>query len=447
MAMAAWLAPAAWGQFSLYVVNGNVELPAPAVLDLGTVYPAETATALFRIRNTSNAAAALSLLAVRGTGFTANGLPVLPVGLNPQQSLDFTVAFQASAVGSYSASLDTVGTSVLLTATVAPGLTAAVQTANGPQNLGAAGVDFGSAQVGSTVTRHFTLTNLTGLVLQAAGIAVTGAAFAVAGSTPAGVVFQPGDSAGFDLVFQPASTGTASGGLLLGDRTYPLTGMGIPIPLPKPLLDVELARPQSGQQGTVAVNFDAPAMTAGTGTLTLDFQPLASGATDPAIQLGVVGRSLSFPIAVGDAQAQIGGLTAVAFQSGTTAGTLTFTATIGTATDVKTVIIPAAPVAIVAAAGVRGTGSVETDITAFDNARSVSTVAYTFYDAAGNALGSAIAVDNSADFKSYFATSTVGGNFLLRAVFPVTGDTTRIAAFEAQITNSVGTVGTGRVKF
>jgi hypothetical protein len=447
LALAVCAAPAAWAQFSLYLVNGNVELPAPAVLDLGRVYPAETASARFRIRNTSAAAAPLSLLAVRGTGFVLTGLPVLPVGLAPQEALDFSVAFQATGVGSYSASLDTEGASVLLTAAVAPGLTVAVQTASGTQTLGAAALDFGSVQLGGSAVRHFVVSNLTAFVMQAPGIAVQGGGFALAGTSPAGVVLQPGDSAGFDVVFQPAAAGSAAGRLVIGDRTYALAGAGVAIPLPRPVLDVKLAQARSGQQGTVAVNFDGVAQTAGTGTLTLDFQPLASGATDPAIQLGVVGSAVTFPITVGDAHAVFGDLSAVAFQTGTTAGTLTFTAATGGATDRKTVTIPAAPVTIVAASAVRAAGSIETDITGYDNTRTAGTVVYTFYDAAGNAVTSGIAVDNSRDFTTYFANSTAGGKFRLRAVFPVSGDASRIAGFEAQITNAAGTTGTGRVRF
>jgi hypothetical protein len=447
LVLAVWAAPGAWAQFSLYLVNGNVELPAPAVLDTGSVYPAETASARFRLRNTSAAAATVSLLAVRGTGFALNGLPVLPVGLAPQQALDFSVAFQATGVGSYSASLDTEGTSVLLTAAVARGLTVTVQTASGPQSPGAAGVDFGSVQLGGSAVRHFVVSNLTTFVLQAPGIAVQGGGFALAGAAPAGAVFQPGDSAGFDVVFQPTAAGSAAGSVVIGDRTYTLAGAGVPVPLPRPVLDVALAQARSGQQGTVSVSFDAAAQTSGTGSLTLDFQPLATGATDPSIQLGVVGRSLTFPIAAGDARAVFGDLSAVAFQTGTTAGTLTFTATIGGATDRKAITIPAAPVTMIAASAVRSAGSIETDITGYDNTRTAGSVVYTFYDAAGNALTPGIALDNSRDFATYFAGSTVGGNFLLRAVFPVSGDASRIAAFEAQMTNATGTTGTGRVNF
>ncbi len=253
----------------------------------------------------------------------------MPDGLNPQQSIDFTVVFQAGAPGTYSASLDTEGAFVLLTGTVLPRLTYQVITAAGAQTLGSAPIDFGSVQTGSSALLHFTVTNLTGLVLAAPGIAVQGSAFSMPQTPPAGVVFEPGDTAGFDIVCQPVVVGAAAGTLSIGDRNYALTGTGLALPQPTPVLSIALARAQSNQQGTVTVNFAAAAQAAGTGALTLAFQPLPNGATDPAIQLGVVGNSLGFSFGAGDAQANFGGLPSVNFQTGTTAGTLNFAATIG----------------------------------------------------------------------------------------------------------------------
>ncbi len=445
--LAACLAPPAFAQFSLYVVNGNVEEPAPVSLDLGQVYPTESAAALFRIRNTSSAAAPLNLLAVNGTGFALSGAPPLPDGLNPQQSIDFTVVFQAGTPGTYSASLDTEGASVLLTATVLPRLTYQVVTAAGAQTLGSAPIDFGPVQAGSSALLHFTVTNLTGLVLAAPGIAVQGSAFSMPQPPPAGVVFEPGDTAGFDIVFQPAAVGAAAGTLIIGDRNYALTGTGTPLPQPTPVLAITLAQAQSNQQGTVAVNFAAAAQAAGTGLLTLAFQPLTQGAADPAIQLGVVGGSLGFSFAGGDTQANFGGLPSVNFQTGTTAGTLNFTATIGGVSAQQSVIIPAAPVGIVSASGQRAAGSIQLNVAAFDNTRTAGLVTYAFYNSAGNAVEPAMTVDSTAGFAAYFASSTEGGNFLLEAVFPVSGNASGIAAFEVQFTNSAGTATTGRVKF
>ena len=110
--------PAAWGQFQLYLVSGSLEQPVAPLYDFGPIEPGLSASAQFRIRNTGTSASMLDLLSVRGSGFTMTSGPALPAILAPQKSVDFTVVFQSAGTGGYSASLDSVGISVLLTATV-----------------------------------------------------------------------------------------------------------------------------------------------------------------------------------------------------------------------------------------------------------------------------------------------------------------------------------------
>src|SRR5450759_5613647 len=55
--LALLLAPAAHAQFNLFLVEGNTERTAPAVYDFGSLYGDETASAHFRLRNTSSAPA------------------------------------------------------------------------------------------------------------------------------------------------------------------------------------------------------------------------------------------------------------------------------------------------------------------------------------------------------------------------------------------------------
>ena len=144
-------------------------------------------------------------------------------------------------------------------------------------------------------------------------------------------------------------------------------------------------------------------------------------------------------------QVHFGDLLAVAFQTGTTAGTIGITVELGGVTDRKAIVIPPAPVGIVSAQGTKSANSVELRVSGFDNTRTAGAIVYTFYDAVGAALPP-IAVENSADFAAFFAASDTGGAFALRAVFPVTGDTSKIAAFEVELKNSAGTASTGRVR-
>jgi len=90
----------------------------------------------------------------------------------------------------------------------------------------------------------------------------------------------------------------------------------------------------------------------------------------------------------------------------------------------------------------------EIRITGFDNTRSLGSLSFTFYDAAGNAIApGAIRADATKDFAGYFAGSGLGGIFLLRATFPVNGNTSGVASCEATLTNSAGTAKTQRSFF
>jgi hypothetical protein len=433
--LALFAAPAARAQFQLFLVEGDTERAAPGVFDFGSVYAEESVTAYFRIRNTSGAAATLNVLAVAGVGFTLTS-PALPVGLAPRSAVDLSVVFHATDTGAYSASLHSEGIAILLTATVAPRLTYRVDPGSGAVFPGT--VDFGSVVRGSSSTRRITIQNDTPLVLTVPAISVMGADFALLAAPPSGQALQPRQGGEFTLVFTPQATGVRQGSLTIGDRSYPLLGTGVDPPLPKPAISLDLKQAASAQQGTLIVRFDGPAQTSGTGKATLDFH----GSADAAIAFAAGGRLVTFPIAPGDVQAVL------PFQTGTTAGVLTFTVQVGGASDQQSVTIAGAAPGISTAQGVRSQGTVEVRITGFDNTRSLGALSFTFYDAAGNAIApGAIRTDASADFARYFTASDLGGVFLLRAVFPVTGDASLVASCETTLTNSAGSAKTQRTAF
>ena len=429
------LAPAAHAQFELFLVEGNAERAAPAVFDFGSLYADESISAHFRLRNTSSAPATLSVLVVAGVGFTWTS-PALPVGLAPSAAIDFNVAFRAPDTGAYSAALRSEGIAILLTATVAPRLTYRIDPGSATAFPGT--VDFGSVVRGSGAQRHITIQNQTALVLTIPAISVQGADFALLGTAPAGRALEPLQGGEFTIGFTPRTIGVLQGSLTLGDRSYLLLGTGIDPPLPKPTVSLDLKQAASAQQGAVIVRFDAPAQSSGTGTVTLNF----SGPTDAAIAFASGGRNATFPIAPGDVQAVL------LFQTGTTAGVLTFTAQIGGASDQQSVTIAAVPPGISATQAVRSAGALEIRITGFDNTRTLGALSFTFYDAAGNPIApGAIPADAAADFAKYFAGSDLGGVFLLRAVFPVTGDVALVAYGEATLANSAGSSKTQRTSF
>jgi hypothetical protein len=420
-----FLAAPAFAQFQLYVVEAGNERSAPALYNLGSVYANETSTANFRLRNVSTAPAQVTLLSVAGSGFTI-AAPAIPLTVAAQAAIDLSVIFRSADVGTYSAALRSDGVSILLTATVLPRITLA------------GSFDFGSIGPGSSVQHAFTLTNLTSQVVIVPAIFVHGVDFSLVGLPPAGQAFLPQQSASFTVLFTPRVSGLSQGTLVFGDRSYTLTGVGADPPLPKPFITVDLKQVASGQQGTVVIRFGTPSQSSGVGALALDFR----GATDPTVAFASGGRTTSFSVAPGDTQAS------VPFQTGTTAGTPVFTAQLGGATDQLIVVLPNAPAAVSGTHGQRAPSSVQVDVTGFDNTRTLGALAFTFYDSAGNVLPpGSIQTNASADFEKFFAESDLGGAFVLRAAFPVTGDTSRIAACDVTLTNSSGVTKTPRISF
>lgn len=420
------LAQTAFGQIVLYRVDGDAERAVGGACDFGPVYPSEAKAVRFRARNESGEAIAVPSVAVNGTGFAVSAAPKFPVGLNARESFEFAVTFQATGTASYSAILEAGGASAILTAAVLPALTPSV---------GPSGLAFGTLEAGGSATRRVTISNLTGWPMPAPAVSVSGEAFAITASPARALVLQPSEVTAVEVRFAPPGPGAWTGMLTIGERSYLLTGAAAGPALPRPTLTVDLAEYRSDRTGTVRVAFDGPAKTAGAGTLTISVEPLAKGATDPAVV-----RSLPFEFAVGDS-----GIPAVSFETGTTAGTIAISVELGDVVEQRTVSIPAAAVELTEAAAARTAAGIELRLAGFDNTRTAGQIVYTFYDRNGNALP-AIAVDNRAEFARYFAESDAGGRFVLRAVFPVTGDSLWIAEFAVQMSNGAGQTATGRVK-
>jgi hypothetical protein len=336
----------------------------------------------------------------------------------------------------------------LLTATVAPSLTYSVILPSGRRQLGTATIDFGTVAIGSSGVLHFTAANQTQSPLLVPAIAVEGRYFALSGPSPSGQVLQSQQQAAFDVQFTPLSSGNFTADLTIADRTYSLAATAPPLPLPVPQLSVNLPQAQSAQQGSVAVTFDAPAAGDGSGSLTLDFQPSTFAGKDLAVAFAAGGRTLAFTFSAGDTEARFGTQTAALFQTGTTAGTISFAAAIGSTSAGQSVTISPAEVSISTVQADRALTGLSLAITGYDNTQSVSVLTFTFFDAAGNVITpGAVMTDVRTDFQTYYSASDLGGIFRLNSQFPVTGDTSLIRSVEVQLTNSAGTLKSNRISF
>ena len=453
------IAPA-FAQLSLYTVQDGVETPVGQVFDLGSVAAGDASDVVFRLKNTGTKLTYLTFLSVSGTDFSIPARPLLPATVDAGKNLDLTVHFQPEQTGSYSATLQVNEISAILLGKGVPGLTVLLN--HQPLATGQT-VAFGEVQAGSTQTLQLLLSNQTGQALTVGLVAIQGAAFRVAGNSPAGASVAAGASVELDVVFAPSASGPQQGTLTIGGRSFPLQGAGPAPPapeLPKPSIQLNLPSPASAQQGSLSVSLAETSKTSASGTVTLEFQPAATGVgDDPAVTFPDGTRSAAFTVAEGASAGEFNGSASIQFGTGTTAGTLVFTVELGSNSSRSSLTIPAAAIGIDAAVAARNVTcvpaalyctatNVELQINGWDNARTASRIVFRFFNASGGVIAPGdISVDGSEAFQQYFGTSGLGGVFGLHAMFPVTGDSNQVVAAEVQLTNSVGTSQTAKIQF
>ncbi|MBV9267389.1 MAG: hypothetical protein JO061_14550, partial [Acidobacteriaceae bacterium] len=135
------------------------------------------------------------------------------------------------------------------------------------------------------------------------------------------------------------------------------------------------------------------------------------------------------------------GQSSITFQTGTTAGTITFTVTFPDKAPVsKSFTIAPQTVQIATATAVRQNPNLVITVTGFDNTYTCGNLNFVFYDTSGRQITpNGISVNASAAFQTYFFTqSKTGGSFSLQATFPVTGDVNQVGSVTLSLSNSSG---------
>ena len=300
--------------------------------------------------------------------------------------------------------------------------------------------DLGTVFAGDAVQVQFRLRNMAAAPAVLSYLEVRGTGFEPRNPLALPMTLQAQAAADFTVTFSAPDPGSYSAALDSEGISVILTvkvEIGPPLPMPQVILN--LAGPLNGFRGIVQIKFDAPALRGGNGTVTLDFNPYPAGATDRSVVFLNGTRTDVFTFEAGDTEGQFHGVLGGAFQTGTTAGTLTFTAQLGGSSAQAAVMIAPAVVSLAKSEGARAAASVEVRLTGYDNTRTTGPLAFTFFDQAGNPIApGTIRFDAATVFQEFYRTSDMGGMFLLRAVFPVSGDGSRVAAFEASIGNSQG---------
>ncbi|MFN3322281.1 MAG: choice-of-anchor D domain-containing protein [Bryobacteraceae bacterium] len=445
------LAPAlAVAQLQLLVIEDGAERTAPPSLDMGTVQAGAFRDARFRVRNTGAAGVTLNRLTVAGAGFRLEGEPTIPHVLASGNHVDFRVRFSPHAHGSYSANLTVNGLSTLLRGTSPAAATIAYEQDGKTIDANTAqAIDFGLAEPGTAKPLRFTLRNDTPIEVTVRTIEITGVFFRLVAGLSLPLRLEPRQHASFDIAFEPAAPGLAHAILRIDERSFWLEGTGTELPFPKPALVGESAQ-ASGRQSSIAIRLAEDSPASGIGHLRMEFRPSTEGtADDSAIQFIATGRRvIEFHVEKGSREVRFGPDASALFQTGTTAGTLVFTAQLGRWSESLTVSLLPATTAVDSIRGWLRPSAVEIEIQGFDNTRTIGQLGFVFYRPDGTPLPQgSIRVDASNEFRKLFHGSPLGGLFHLRAVFPVSGSIADLGSIEVELTNSAGTARTQRVRF
>ncbi|MEK7753998.1 MAG: choice-of-anchor D domain-containing protein [Acidobacteriota bacterium] len=438
------------GVAPVLVVAGGVERPLGALYDVGLVWVGDTLDVALRIRNAGKAAINLQTISVAGAGFSLN-YPPLPYVVAPGASVDFTVRFAPGAAGAFPATLAVNGATAILRGTGVATPAVLVERDDGstlPLRAGDA-LDFGRIERGGAVARRVRIENRSGGYLRITTIRIEGQAFSASGDLPVPALLDNGQSVRFEVRFSPQTAGLAEGSFEIDGRRFVLRGTGTEIPFPRPAIRIQPGVTASAQQGQLRIEFAEPSRAAGAGTLSVEFRSGVLGvAADPYIFfLPPSSRFAQFTVKEGDTRARFGDRDDITFQTGTTAGTLVFTARLGDVTEQLTAPVAPAPVGFDSVKALRSGSQIEVQIVGYDNVRTVSQMTFTFYDARDAALSPGpIKVDLAAKFRDHFETTAVGGAFALRVVFPIVGQVSDVVSLEVDTANSAGPTRSSRLR-
>ena len=438
----------ALAQLAVYQLDGTTETPINpgALVNVGTAAPGDTLETRFRVRNNGAGPATLQTLALSGQGFTIVSAPSLPYILapyvGPVSEAEFDVDFAPTTTGSFSAFVAVNSISIALEGNSVQSATVTLSGSQTPLAAGAA-IPFKPTDVGATATQNLVLYNAASTSVTVGSVAVSGSGFALVPGLTTPVQIGSGQSVPFQVTFSPLSGTLYQGTLAVDGRTFMLTGQGLDPSLPSASMVFASNVGASAQQNSITIPLASASQTSGNGTLTLAFQPSVAGVTDDAAIQFLSGpfRKATVTIAKGETTALIGGQSSMAFQTGTTAGTITFTLTLENNPPQQTSLtIPPAPIDIDSATAVALFGSINVAFSGFDNTYSASELTFTFYDTTGKALPQGvIEVDANTYFQQYFSTTQAGGAFQVLAMFPVSGNEAEIGFVTAQVANSLGT--------
>jgi hypothetical protein len=429
-------------------------------LNFGNVSTSATSSFTITLTNQSSAPVNTPALSISTQVFGTSAFLLvtggLPTTIPLSSSASFTVTFAPGQTGLASATLlmgtnsyPLVGTGIVVGTIDALQISYVDQTGVRGLPQTATPIDFGQVTSGTSGTSMltFTVTNpITSFdAITVPSLTVTGGGFALTGAPTVPVSIQPGQSISFQVIFSGSTSGHYSGVLAIGARQFSLIGQSVTSPLPDLSLRLDVEPLTSQHQVHLSIQLASPSPVIAIGELSMQFTPSVNNVDgDPAVYfLATSGTKLQVTVAKGAQTATYNGQSALTFQTGTTAGTLTFTVAFpDKAPLTQTFTIAPEQIQITSSKAVRQAPNLVITLNGYDNTYSVGNLTFTFYDTSGHVLSSsplaAHVVAN--DFHQYFfGPADVGGAFSMQASFPVlNGDATQVGSVGVKLTNSVG---------
>ncbi|MDQ2843992.1 MAG: choice-of-anchor D domain-containing protein, partial [Acidobacteriota bacterium] len=427
-------------------------------LDFGDTATSASSSITFTLTNQTSSPIAAPSVALQNAIFLSSAFSLdtsnLPATIPANGAVSFTVTFAPGQTGLTKSTLlvgnnsyGIEGTGIAVSDTDA--LQIAYVDATGVRTLpqAATPISFGQLVPGTAggATLKFTVTNpstsFSPVTLSA--LSVTGAAYSLIGAPILPAVIQPNSSITFSITFSAGASGTFTGVLAIGSRQLALTGLSVVSPVPAMSLQVREQPLTSAQQVNLTVQASTAATEDAIGQLELAFTPAVTNVTDDAAVVFLVtgGRQLQVNLAAGSRDATYNGQSALTFQTGTTAGTITFTLTFpNTPPITKSYTITPAQIHVSGGQAVRQNPNMVITLDGYDNTYSAGQLSFVFYDSSGAQINATpMAVDATSNFHQYFFTNDpAGGTFAMQASFPVTGDVAKIGSVGVTLTNSAG---------
>jgi hypothetical protein len=200
----------------------------PPSVSFGNVTVGIPNSQTIQLTNSGTGVLTISQVSATGTGYSTSAL-MLPLSLNPSQTMTFNVQFAPPAASSASGSVSIVSNAPNSPAVI--GLSGSGVASTQALSFSAHNLSFGSVDTGASATQSVTVTNSGNANVTISSILAAGTGFSLSGAgTPA--TLTPTQSLTFGVIFSPTVAGNATGTVTVASNasgspaTIALSGTG-----------------------------------------------------------------------------------------------------------------------------------------------------------------------------------------------------------------------------